>query len=60
MRSASILQIQKITKMLDEERAQREIVLESKYKQIANLEAKFAGMIEEEIQVKITKEFFFK
>jgi len=38
--------------MLDEERAQREQVLETKYKQIATLEAKFAGMIEEEIQVK--------
>lgn len=37
--------------MLEEERAQREHVLEAKYKQIATLENKFAGMIEEEIQV---------
>ncbi len=37
--------------MLEEERVQRDSTVEDKYKQIAGLEAKFAGMLEEEIQV---------
>jgi len=37
--------------MLEDERVQRESTIEDKYKQIAGLEAKFAGMLEEEIQV---------
>ncbi len=38
--------------MLDEEREHREETIEIKYKQVANLESKFAAMIEDEIQVK--------
>ncbi len=52
MQSRIGYQIQKITKMLDEEREHREETIEIKYKQVANLESKFAAMIEDEIQVK--------
>ena len=37
--------------MLEDERATREHTIEDKYKQVATLESKFAGMLEEEIQV---------
>lgn len=39
--------------MLEEERTQRDQVLDSKYQKISHLEAKFAAMIEDEIQVSI-------
>lgn len=39
--------------MLEDEKSNREQVIESKYRDIANLETKFSQMIETEISVKV-------
>ena len=44
-------QIQKIQRMLEEEKDHREQVLQAKYRDMANLETKFTQLIEGEINV---------
>jgi len=44
-------QIQKIQRMLEEEKDHREQVLQAKYRDMANLETKFSQLIEGEINV---------
>ncbi len=53
------VKIQKIQKMLDEEKNHREQVLEAKYRDMANLESKFTQLIEGEINVVWTKSWVF-
>ena len=46
-----LTQIQKIQRMLEEEKDHREQVLQAKYRDMANLETKFSQLIEGEINV---------